>query len=196
MRRVHLDGAHYRIAERGKADPSRCSLIFIHGFSADLSSWCPIAKYFDARLDHMVAIDLPGHGHSQIADNENFDLYPLTCRVVAILERSGVVDDGQALHVIGQSMGGAIAGLFAAQWPQRVQLVTMICPVVDSGADSEFSLRARDGDFSWLVPKSLEQLRAMLQHVSHRPVRVPTKILQGLLEHRLERSEFYLARKC
>lgn len=43
-----------------------------------------------------------------------------------IIEKLEMSDD--PLHIVGLSMGGAIAGLYAAEYPQVVDRVTMMCP--------------------------------------------------------------------
>lgn len=46
--------------------------------------------------------------------------------ILQIIEKLEMSDD--PLHIVGLSMGGAIAGLYAAEYPQVVDRVTMMCP--------------------------------------------------------------------
>lgn len=36
--------------------------------------------------------------------------------------------DTEPFHIIGLSMGGALAGIYAAEYPSLVDRVTLICP--------------------------------------------------------------------
>ena len=36
--------------------------------------------------------------------------------------------DGEPFHLIGMSMGGALAGLFAAEYPEHIHCLTLMCP--------------------------------------------------------------------
>ena len=36
--------------------------------------------------------------------------------------------DDTSFHLIGMSMGGALAGLYAAEYPEHVHSLTLICP--------------------------------------------------------------------
>lgn len=36
--------------------------------------------------------------------------------------------DEEPFHLIGMSMGGALAGLYAAEFPEHVHSLTLICP--------------------------------------------------------------------
>jgi len=36
--------------------------------------------------------------------------------------------DDQPFHIVGLSMGGALAGLYTAKYPQYIDRVTMMCP--------------------------------------------------------------------
>ena len=36
------------------------------------------------------------------------------------------------IHIVGMSMGGALAGVFSAEYPHLVDRVTMMCPASES----------------------------------------------------------------
>ena len=36
--------------------------------------------------------------------------------------------DGEPFHLIGMSMGGALAGLYAAEYPEHIHCLTLMCP--------------------------------------------------------------------
>jgi pyruvate dehydrogenase E2 component (dihydrolipoamide acetyltransferase) len=106
-----------------KAGPDEGTpIILIHGFGADLMGW--MFNQADLASDRPVyAIDLPGHGGSSKDVGEG------TPRALA----QSVTDLMDALqlssaHLVGHSLGGAVAILIAAKSPARVAALTLIAP--------------------------------------------------------------------
>ena len=46
--------------------------------------------------------------------------------IVQIIGQLGL--DGEPFHLIGMSMGGALAGLYAAEYPEHIHCLTLMCP--------------------------------------------------------------------
>ena len=90
------------------------SLIFIHGSGGDHSLWsfqyAKLHKHYN-----IVAVDLPGHGHSQGSGESDVGNYCLWVRKLL-----------DALHLknpilIGHSLGAAITLQFALDYPQEIK---------------------------------------------------------------------------
>src|SRR5690606_27753036 len=73
-----------------------------------------------------VAVDLPGFGFSEPEGDFDFSLRQHADRVARYVRG---LDTGP-VHVLGNSMGGAIAILLSARWPELVRSVTLISPAV------------------------------------------------------------------
>jgi len=99
---------------RGTAD-DRPPLVFLHGLSYDRRQWGPALDAL-ATVDpdrRVLAFDLPGHG-----DSARRDSYPLD-EVVAVLHQA-VTDAGlDTPIVVGHSLGGVLATIYAATYPAR-----------------------------------------------------------------------------
>ena len=96
--------------------------VFIHGFGADLESWMfNQAVISEARATY--AIDLPGHGGStkQVTDGTPDALAVEIRSVLDALELKRV-------HLVGHSLGGAVAALAAVEDPTRTASLTLIAP--------------------------------------------------------------------
>jgi pimeloyl-ACP methyl ester carboxylesterase len=87
---------------RESGDPSRPGLVLLHGGGLSSRQWEPQFE----RLDdfHLLAPDLPGHGHS--APMHPFDLDGAAAAVAEAIRAR--VPAGKA-HVAGLSLGGAVA---------------------------------------------------------------------------------------
>ena len=108
-------------------------VLLIHGFGSDRQSWAGnVAGLMQTAT--VYAIDLPAHGQS-VACNTDGSLDSLVQFVVSSLQRRL----GNQLHLVGHSLGGAIAIQFAAQYPERVASLSLLAPAgLGSSIDSNF----------------------------------------------------------
>ena len=98
----------------GTAD-DRPPLVLLHGLSYDRRQWGPTLDAL-ARIDtdrRTVAFDLPGHGDSPRRDSYHLD-------EIAEVVHQAVTDAGlDAPVLVGHSLGGALATVYAAAYPAR-----------------------------------------------------------------------------
>src|SRR6516162_4562733 len=97
-------------------------VLLVHGFGADLNTWM-FTQPALATGRRTLALDLPGHGGSA-KDVGAGDAESLTDAVEGAL---GVLRL-ERIHLVGHSMGGAIAALAALRRPERVATLTLVAP--------------------------------------------------------------------
>jgi len=97
-------------------------LVFIHGFGGDLNTWMFVQPTL-AQRHRTVALDLPGHGGSDKTLPAG-DVASLAAAVSGALEALRI----DRAHLVGHSMGGAIALHLAAHHPGLAKSVTLIAP--------------------------------------------------------------------
>ena len=122
---VSVDGARVHYQEFG--DPSKPTMVLIHGYTASLYVWKTTAPMLADAGFHVVALDLLGFGYSD--KPRSFD-YAITsqARIVArFMNRLGI---GQAT-LIGSSYGGAVAATLALDYPERVQKLVLVDAVAN-----------------------------------------------------------------
>jgi pyruvate dehydrogenase E2 component (dihydrolipoamide acetyltransferase) len=129
-------------AGTGAAPP----IVLIHGYAGDLNNWLFNIPAFAAR-GPVIAIDLPGHGGSSkdVGDASLVSLATTIGDALAAL-------DVQTAHLVGHSLGGAVAARLAADRPSLAASLTLVCPAYLPGGTlaEEFltgvaeSQRARD----------------------------------------------------
>ena len=102
---------------RGAATP----IVFIHGFGADLNGWRPLQGRLAAGRGHF-AIDLPGHGQSDLAGATTLAAF------VEAVEATLDAKEIASAHIVGHSLGGAVAAAFAAHQPERTLSLTLLAP--------------------------------------------------------------------
>ena len=116
-RRVRVDGVDLQYLEAGSGPP----LLLVHGHEQSATSWRWVLPAL-ARTHRVLALSLPGHGESAPAVGgyaPGRDLAPL---VADFLDTLAV----GPLHVVGHSVGGAVALRLALADPARVQTLTLV----------------------------------------------------------------------
>ncbi len=99
--------------------------LFVHGLGGSSHNWTDLATLLRPRLA-IESLDLPGHGRSVAAQGRDYSLHAQAEFVIDYLEVSG----RGAVHLVGNSMGGAISILVAARRPDLVRTLTLISPAV------------------------------------------------------------------
>ncbi|WP_269932519.1 alpha/beta fold hydrolase [Aminobacter sp. HY435] len=97
-------------------------VVLLHGFGGCSGVWKDVVEHLDGVFT-TIAYDLPGHGLS--IDYPNAGSAKTAARaVLADLASRGV----ERVHLVGHSMGGAVATLAALLEPQRVASLTLLAP--------------------------------------------------------------------
>ena len=112
------------------------TVLLIHGFGGDLDNWLFNLDALAAEST-VVALDLPGHGPSP-ASIPDPSVPGLANAVLDFMDAADV----DAAHLVGHSLGGAIALALAAAAPGRVRSVTLVCP---AGLGREINREYIDG---------------------------------------------------
>jgi pyruvate dehydrogenase E2 component (dihydrolipoamide acetyltransferase) len=112
-----------------KAGPDQGTpIVLIHGFGADITTW----MFNQAALSEerpVYAVDLPGHGGSA-KDVLGGSVADLAAVILGFMDTVGI----DKAHLVGHSLGGAIAIEVALDAPERVTALTLIAPA-GLGAD-------------------------------------------------------------
>jgi pyruvate dehydrogenase E2 component (dihydrolipoamide acetyltransferase) len=130
-----LEAADLRLRYLDLGEGAGVPVLLVHGFGADLNTWM-FTQPALVEQRRAIGLDLPGHGGSA----KDIDSGPdyLTSCVEAAARALGI----DRLHLIGHSMGGAIAVLLALRQPELVASLTLIAPV---GLGSEINAAFIDG---------------------------------------------------
>jgi pimeloyl-ACP methyl ester carboxylesterase len=122
-RPVVLDGAVTYLRETPATLPGAEPALYIHGLGGSSTNWTDLAHLLSDRLDGH-AIDLPGFGRSD--PGRSYSLAASAHRVNRWIEYSG----RGPVHLVGNSLGGAISALAAASRPDLVRSLTLISPAM------------------------------------------------------------------
>lgn len=96
-------------------------LVMIHGFAADSLGWLPLERELPSELP-LIRIDLPSHGKSPRQRIGDFDA--VVRAVTAAFDRATTGE----VHLLGHSLGGAVALGLAELRPRSLASLTLIAP--------------------------------------------------------------------
>ena len=96
------------------------TIIMLHGFSANKDYWLRFAKTFTTGY-HVIIPDLPGFGDSSKPMQAKYNILAQVER----LNRLATALKLSQFHLVGNSMGGNIAGHYAAAYPDKVKTLAL-----------------------------------------------------------------------
>jgi pimeloyl-ACP methyl ester carboxylesterase len=111
-----VDGEPVNTIELGEGPP----LVFVHGLSGSWPNWLEQLPVL-AREHRVLALDLPGFGHSPMA-RERISISGYARLLERLLDQLGM----DAAALVGNSMGGFVAAELAIAFPQRVERLVLV----------------------------------------------------------------------
>jgi pimeloyl-ACP methyl ester carboxylesterase len=96
-------------------------VLALHGWLDNALSFAPLARHFDRIAP--TCLDFPGHGESSprpVSSRYHFDDY-----VFDVLDAADALG-WQRFHLLGHSLGGAVAAVLAAACPERVSSLSVV----------------------------------------------------------------------
>lgn len=179
---VHNLNIHYYQGGPASAE----TLVLLHGFAADKDNWLRFARHLTANY-RVIALDLPGFGDSDLPSG-SYDTGTQAERLADILDAMGI----QQAHVLGNSMGGQIAALFAARYPERVRSLALFANAgIDSPQKSELYRLLARGEPNSLVIKQPQDFDKLLHFIFVEPPYLPESLKRYLGERAMARAGHY-----
>jgi pimeloyl-ACP methyl ester carboxylesterase len=102
-------------------EPALC----VHGLEGSSRNWTDLMDLLRPRLA-CEAVDLPGFGDSPPRPDRRYSIAALAQTVTTLIERRG----RGPVHLIGNSLGGAVCVKAAAARPELIRTLTLISPAL------------------------------------------------------------------
>jgi pimeloyl-ACP methyl ester carboxylesterase len=169
-------GRRVRFVRKGSGP----AIVLLHGFASSIYTWKDVLPVL-ARDHDVMALDLPGFGQSDCPPDVSFDEYPGV--VLGLLDRLGL----RRATLVGNSMGGAVAVVVAAEKPDRVERLVL----VDAAG---FNLEEKNRPWPLRVVGSAP-VAAVLDRMPLRRLLVEASLRQVFFDHALvtgDRVDEYL----
>jgi pimeloyl-ACP methyl ester carboxylesterase len=119
-RYIKIDTLNTRYFAEGEGS----TVVLVHGLGGSASGWLPSIEAIAAR-HRLYAMDLPGHGRTDPADYEVLNPAFMANFVNHFMQEFKL----ERAHIVGHSMGGAVAMQLAIDHPERVDHLVL----ADSG---------------------------------------------------------------
>ncbi|NNN01566.1 MAG: alpha/beta hydrolase [Acidimicrobiaceae bacterium] len=153
-------------------------LVLVHGGAQNAHTFDTVALALQRSL---IALDLPGHGHSDASP------YPHSAIVSHANDVSRALDQliSPPLPLVGMSLGGLTALLVAHDRPDLVRSLVLID--ITPGVNSE---KARHITDFVNGPRTFENFDALLARtIEHNPTRSVSSLRRGILHNALQQSD-------
>jgi len=122
-RAVLLDGTRTFVRPTPARSPDAEPALYVHGLGGSANNWIDLAYLLADHFDG-EAIDLPGFGHSD--PGRRYTIVAQADRVVRWIEHSG----RGPVHLLGNSLGGAVSVRVAGTRPDLVRTLTLVSPAM------------------------------------------------------------------
>lgn len=197
VRTVEVCGARTRVVIAPAPSPRDDPVVLVHGVGAWAENWRQVMPAIAASGRDAIAMDLPGFGEShrirgmRYFDPGRLDGEPtpavrwwerepgaVTSYAVFVHQLAGVLELDR-FHLIGQSLGGAIAYMAAVWRPERVRSLTLVAP---GGLGAEFARELRlltipGMSLLGFLQRSPDAARSALASCFHDPSRIAPELL-------------------
>lgn len=139
--RVQVDGSEvYCYTGTRPIDPSRPSVVFMHGAANDHSVFALQSRYFAHHGRNVLAVDLPGHGRS--AGTPLARVEAIADWLPRLLDATGI----REAALVGHSLGALVALEAASRCPSRISRIALLGPAVPMAVSEALLDAARADD--------------------------------------------------
>src|SRR3954454_6431822 len=153
-------------------------LVLLHGGAQNAHTWDTVALALDRPL---LAIDLPGHGHSGWRTDRAYWPPENAQAVAAVMEQ--VAPDAAA--VVGMSLGGLTALVLSAQSPALVRKLALVDVTPGVNRDKASAITSFVNG-----PESFSSFDELLERtVLFNPTRSEASLRRGILHNALQRDD-------
>src|SRR5947209_15548186 len=167
---IRADGVMTNYHEAGSGTP----VVLIHGSGPGVSAWANwrLAIPSLAERLHVFAYDQVGFGYSELPAQHAYGLARWTNHLLSFMQAVGV----KRAHLVGNSMGAAVALAAAVTHPEVVDRLVLMGPM-----GVRFQLRPGEGlDAVWGYTPSVENMRRLIDIFAYDPGKFPTDQLAEL----------------
>src|SRR6266568_2321166 len=167
---IRVGGVMTNYHEAGSSAP----VILIHGSGPGVSAWANwrLAIPFLAERLHVFAYDQVGLGYSELPTQHVYGLGRWMEHLLSFMQAVGI----KRAHLVGNSMGAAVALAAAVTHPEVVDRLVLMGPM-----GVRFSLKKGEGlDAVWSYTPSVENMRRLIDIFAYDPGKFPTDQLAEL----------------
>ncbi|WP_019072098.1 alpha/beta fold hydrolase [Streptomyces hokutonensis] len=125
LRSVRLPGITLTVRSRPPVREGLPPALYVHGLGGSSQNWSLLMAQLDGVVDS-EALDLPGFGDSPPPDDGDYSVTGHARAVIRYLDAAG----RGPVHLVGNSLGGAVTTRVAAVRPDLVRTLTLVSPAL------------------------------------------------------------------
>jgi pimeloyl-ACP methyl ester carboxylesterase len=179
---------HLRLRAQVWGEEMQPPLLALHGWLDNAGSYACVAPLLMQRRQ-VIALDLPGHGHSDhLPPGAQYHLVDYVRAVLDAIDALGL----ERLDLLGHSLGAGIASLVAAARPERIGRLLLIEGLGPIADDGQHTLRHfRDAMASTATGRSLRSFPSVDMAISARTMAsgLPAEQARPIVERGLRQTE-------
>jgi pimeloyl-ACP methyl ester carboxylesterase len=157
---------------------SEPELVLVHGGAQNAHTWDTVALALGRPL---VAIDLPGHGHSDWRPDHNYTPQAMADDVAAVITALAP----NAVALVGMSLGGLTSLAVAAAHPDAVRRLVLVDVTPGVNREKAAEIIAFIGG-----PETFESFDGILERtVQFNPTRTVSSLRRGILHNAEEQTD-------
>lgn len=180
-RSVEVDGQRWHYAAGGQGEP----VLLVHGMAGAKENWYPTARYLSRRY-RLIIPDQLGFGASPDAADGDYRIGRQAQRLSHFAAALGL----RRFHLVGHSMGGAIAGIYATRYPGQVQTLSLIDSAGVRFQPNAFTALLERGENPFAT-ESLAKFDAFIAMTFEHPPFAPRRLRAAYAQRMAVRAELW-----
>jgi len=179
-----VNGLRLRYLEWGRPGalhPNELTIVCVHGYTSSAEAFNALARRIQDRA-HIIAMDVRGHGESAWSPDGAYQYADQAGDLAALVDQLGI----ERFVLIGTSMGGIIAMVYAGQHGDRLRGLVLndIGPDVEAGSGRiTQTVGSRPNDFASL-DEAMQYRRETSPITAGRPLADQEETARGVLRER------------
>ncbi|GAA0887532.1 alpha/beta fold hydrolase [Rhodanobacter soli] len=170
---VQAGDTHWVYYEGGQGP----TIVLLHGFAADKNVWLKTAKLLTPHF-HLIIPDLPGWGDSSRVPDASYNIDAQAGRLDAFVQTLRL----QRFLLVGHSVGGAIAGVYASEHPEHVAGLALLDSFGLKGRQNAFDSDALAGKNPF-VYDDRAGFESATSLAFEKPLDLPARFVDVLVKH-------------
>lgn len=152
------------------------TIVLLHGFSSNKEVWLQVAKLLTPHF-HLIIPDLPGWGGSSRDAKASYDIDAQAARLDGFVQTLRL----QRFVLVGHSMGGAIAGVYASEHPEHVAELALIDAFGLKEKENAFTREVKAGNNPFVFDDraGFKRLEAL---AFEKPLGIPGRFVDALVK--------------
>ena len=178
---IQVDDHKIAYLEGGKGQ----TMLLLHGFGGNKYLWIRFARYLTDDY-HVVIPDIAGFGESSQIGAGTYDAETQVKRIDRFMQELKL----ERFHIAGNSMGGLLAAMYGASYPEKVVTLSLLAPAgVDSPKPSKMALLLQKGT-NPVLTGSPDEYERLLNLCFVKPPFIPSQFKRLLVADAIAHRKF------